>query len=183
MMGPAAVWLADGKRVHLQHGPIDLIVEAIGADDSVKLAYRRARRRFGTVLDELVQELPRLRTCCPPRGLGLKGAVARRMEQACRPHAGYGITPMAAVAGAVADEVLAAMMDGPGLRRASVNNGGDIALALGKGERCEIAMMGLPEAPVKLGTISLGADDPAGVATSGRHGRSHSLGIADSVTV
>jgi uncharacterized protein len=41
------------------------------------------------------------------------------------------VTPMAAVAGAVADALLAAIAaGGPGLARAYANNGGDIALHL-----------------------------------------------------
>lgn len=182
-MGASAGWLPDGKRLHFQHGPIDLIVEAMATRRGVDLAYQAAWRRFQTVLSELVEELPRLRTFCPPEGLGLKGAIARRMEKASQPHARLGITPMAAVAGAVADEILKAMLSATDLDRAYVNNGGDIALMVGHGERYEIAMVGHPAAPVRLGTISLRTGDPAGVATSGRHGRSRSLGIADSVTV
>ena len=184
-MGASAVWLPDGKRLHLQHGPIDLIIEAAasGTPDNVDLAYRAAWRRFQTVLAELVEELPRLRTFCPPDGLGLKGKIARRMEQASRPHARLSITPMAAVAGAVADEILEAMLSAADLDRAYVNNGGDIAVHLGEGERFEVAMVGMSAAPTRLGNISLSAGDPSGIATSGRHGRSLSLGIADSVTV
>jgi len=37
------------------------------------------------------------------------------------------ITPMAAVAGAVADEIRDVMLEVPGIRRLMVNNGGDIA--------------------------------------------------------
>ncbi len=183
MTGPTAVRLPDGRRLHFQHGPIDLIIEASGAPESVDIAYTAAFERFGTVLEELVEELPALRMLCPPEGLGLKGAIARRMESAVRPHAACMVTPMAAVAGAVADEVLAAMLSASDLDRAYVNNGGDIALHLQGGERFEIAMVGTPHAPVGLGSVSLGAGDPAGLATSGRHGRSLSLGIADSVTV
>ena len=182
-MGALARWLSDGKRLHFQHGPIDLIIEAGGAVDGVDLAYRLAWERFQTVLSELVEELPRLRTLCPEDGLSLKGAVARRMEAAVKPHAAHMLTPMAAVAGAVADEVLEAMLSASDLDRAYVNNGGDIALSLGEGQRFDIAMVGRPEESVRLGTISLQAGDPAGIATSGHHGRSHSLGIADSVTV
>jgi ApbE superfamily uncharacterized protein (UPF0280 family) len=180
--GPTAAWLADGERLHFQHGPIDLIIEATGAPERVDLAYKRAWRRFQTVLTELVDELPRLRTRCPASGLDLKGPVARRMEAAVRPFAAYDVTPMAAVAGAVADEILEAMTDGPALDRAYVNNGGDIALFLSEGGRFEIAMIGDPKTPAGLGGISLRAGDPAGVATSGRPGRSLSLGIADSAT-
>ena len=55
------------------------------------------------------------------------------MLSACWPHRAQFITPMAAVAGAVADEVLAAMQAGRSLTRAYVNNGGDIAVYLSPG--------------------------------------------------
>lgn len=184
MSGPVLAWLGDGKRLHLQHGPIDLIIEADGRPDEARLAYAQAARRFQTVLSELVQELPRLRSNCPASGLGLKGPVARLMEAAVKPLSSYRITPMAAVAGAVADETLKAMMAGRTLDRAYVNNGGDIALKLRNDHRFEIAMIGRPDCQDRLGSIKIEADDGiGGIATSGRHGRSHSLGIADAVTV
>lgn len=175
-MGAAAA-LLPGGRLHLQHGPIDLI---IGADGEREAALRAASARFETVLDELVAELPLLRS---RRDEPARGVIARAMQGAVRPHrAGAFITPMAAVAGAVADEVLAAMMSAAKLTRAYVNNGGDIALHLGPGTRFAMAMA--TEAGGGLGRIAVKATDPVrGIATSGRGGRSLSLGIADSVTV
>jgi ApbE superfamily uncharacterized protein (UPF0280 family) len=182
--GPRAAWLKEGGRLHLQHGPIDLIIGADGRDEEKRLAYAQAGRRFQTVLAELVAELPSLRRECPPTGIGLQGATARRMEAAVLPFSSHRISPMAAVAGAVADDVLGAMTAGRRLDRAYVNNGGDIAFALAEGQRFEIAMVGRPDRPVLLGRIAVRARDGiGGVATSGRHGRSFSLGIADSVTV
>ena len=183
MSGAFAAWLPDGKRLHFQHGPIDLIIEAAGAADCVDLAYRAAWARFETVLAELVEELPRLRTLCPPEGLGLKGAVARRMENAVKPHTARMMTPMAAVAGAVADEILDVMLSAADLDRAYVNNGGDVALHLCRGESFRAAMIGQGGGSAHLGTVLIEAGGPRGLATSGRHGRSFSLGIADSVTV
>ncbi|TIT71833.1 MAG: UPF0280 family protein, partial [Mesorhizobium sp.] len=58
MNGPQAHWLADGRRLHLNHGPIDLIVEAFGAADECRAAYAQAVARFQTVLNGLVAELP-----------------------------------------------------------------------------------------------------------------------------
>jgi hypothetical protein len=111
------------------------------------------------------------------------------MLAACRPHAAEGrfITAMAAVAGSVAEELLATF-DDPRIVRASVNNGGDIALRLCAGERYDV---GVCTDPVRgrLGGPLAGrfAVDAAslvrGIATSGWRGRSFSLGIADSVTV
>jgi len=53
-------YLSDG-RLHLQHGPIDLIIEAFGATREVEAAYLQASDSFTTVLVELVSELNDLR--------------------------------------------------------------------------------------------------------------------------
>lgn len=179
--GPFAAMLADGRRLHLQHGPIDLIVEAFGPRGSVAEAYRRAWERFRFVLDELVEELPALRR--PFEGSAFSGSVARRMSAAVAPFSGGFITPMAAVAGAVADEVLSKMLLSD-LERAFVNDGGDIALFLSPGQRFDVGLVPLPDRPALLGAASVRAEDLVrGVATSGRHGRSFSFGVADAVTV
>jgi len=177
MTGPAARILRDG-RLHLQHGPIDLIIDAEG---NRVAALNAARARFETILSELVAELPELRAPMSPSTAMPKGQTARRMHIATAPHSATFITRMAAVAGAVADEILAAMLP-CGLSRAYVNNGGDIALHLAPGSSYQTAIMAHDGAP--LGRIALAYEDGArGIATSGWRGRSHSLGIADSVTV
>lgn len=174
-------------RLHLQDGPIDLVVMAEGETGAVEAAYRTAKARFLTILDELCAELPILRSAVTIDRLLPRGPVARRMCAAVAPMMRYGfITPMAAVAGAVAEEVLQAMQEAAPLTRAAVNNGGDIALHLSQGEEIAIGMVARPE----LGGIDLCGrvilrhpDGVFGIATSGRHGRSFSLGIADAVTV
>ena len=170
------------ERLHLQHGPIDLIIGAEGdVPNARELALHAATQRFASVLDELVSELPDLR--CEAGKAQLKGGIAKRMRAAVLPHARRAfVTPMAAVAGAVADEVLASMTDATLLTRAYVNNGGDIALHLSKGQSFRMAIRGVGGGD--LGRISISHDSEArGVATSGQGGRSLSLGIADSVTV
>ena len=185
MRSPQIRFLADGRRLHLQDGPIDLIVEAQGSESNVRAAYDAAVRRFTGLLDELCEELPLLRQAADPARCLLQGTVARRMHEAVAPFAvGHFITPMAAVAGAVAEEILGAMLHKAQLERAYVNNGGDIALHLADGERFTVGLADRPDAPGLMRTMIIHADDPArGVATSGRHGRSFSLGIADAVTV
>jgi len=178
-----AARLADG-RLHLQHGPIDLIIEAFGAADEVERAYGQATGRFGDILPTLVRELPALRRPVGDAYPLLQGPVARRMAEAVWPHRAVYITPMAAVAGAVAEEILGAMLAVAPLTRAYVNNGGDIALHLAPGETFKIAMIDRPDRPSLFGTATIAAQDPVrGIATSGWRGRSFSLGIADAVTV
>jgi uncharacterized protein len=182
---PQIGFLADGRRLHLQDGPIDLIVEASGSQADQRVAYAAAARRFSGLLDELCGELALLRQAADPARCLLQGKVARRMHDAVAPFAAdCFITPMAAVAGAVAEEILGAMTGGAQLERAYVNNGGDIALHLADGAHFTVGLADRPDAPGLLRTMIVHADDPTrGVATSGRHGRSFSLGIADAVTV
>jgi ApbE superfamily uncharacterized protein (UPF0280 family) len=182
---PQIAMLADGRRLHLQDGPIDLIVEAWGGEAGIRAAYDAAARRFTGLLDTLCKELPELRKAAGPERCRLRGKIARRMHAAVAPYAaGHFITPMAAVAGAVAEEILGAMVDAANLDRAYVNNGGDIALHLSRSQHLTVGLVDRPDQPGLMQTTIIKAGDPArGIATSGRHGRSFSLGIADAVTV
>ncbi|MCR8546335.1 UPF0280 family protein [Salipiger sp. P9] len=175
------VRMARDGRMRLSHGPIDVIVTAEGPAEAARAALRRAHVAFDPVLNDLCAELPRLRAA---QGPAPRGAVARRMQRATDRFAPAFVTPMAAVAGAIADHLLAAMLiPGHGLERAHVNNGGDIALWTGAAPlRLAVCEDPLTRAPGARATIAAGAGI-GGVATSGWRGRSQSLGIADAVTV
>ena len=185
-MTPQRRRFADG-RWHFQHGPIDCILGADGDTAAIGAAVEASWQRFREVLDELVGELPLLRrdlsTGAPPEP---RGPIARRMVAACAPHAANGgcfITAMAAVAGSVAQELLAPF-ERDGIERAYVNNGGDIALRLVAGQCFHIGWVTDPLHATLDGAWHVDAASPVrGVATSGWRGRSFSLGIADSVTV
>ena len=191
MMNTAArAPLPDG-RWHFQHGPIDIVIGADGRADAVEAAHEAAWRRFSGLLFELVRELPMLRA--PVRdACYLHGPVAQRMWQACRPYNDRFITPMAAVAGSVAQELIAAYQR-PGIERAWVNNGGDIALHLTSRRAVSVGLYAdlsrldarqLMEGLSLDGRFEITQAMPVrGIATSGWRGRSFSLGIADSVTV
>jgi ApbE superfamily uncharacterized protein (UPF0280 family) len=183
MMAPAqARLLADGRRLHLHHGPIDLIVEAFAGPGERAAAYRRIAARFATVLEELVAELAELRRPATATPREFRGSTARRMERAVCPLSAGFITPMAAVAGAVADETLDALVAGGAVDRAYVNDGGDIALFLSPGRSIRAAVAGTGHGFANRLVVDA-ADPVRGIATSGWRGRSHSLGIADAVTV
>lgn len=185
MSGPVARLLGDRRRLHLQHGPIDLIVEAFaGERREIESAHGQAWERFQGILAPLVEELATLRAPLGAAHPLVRGPVARRMIGACWPHRRTFITPMAAVAGAVADEVLAALVAGRALDRAYVNNGGDIALHLAPGERLTAGIVDDQDRPGLDATIAIVAGHGVGgIATSGWRGRSQSLGIADAVSV
>ena len=186
MREPALIrMLPDGRRMHLHDGPIDLIVEADGAPQAVSAAYEAAARRFVSILDELCGELPLLRQPARKNSERPCGVVARRMFVAVEPYCeDRFITPMAAVAGSVAEEILATMTATATLERAYVNNGGDIAVHLGDRQSYKIGMVERSDRPSLFGSLEIAdADSVRGIATSGWRGRSFSLGIADAVTV
>jgi uncharacterized protein len=177
--------LPDGRRLHLEDGPIDLIIEAFGSTSEISAAYNLAIARFRGMLDELCSELSLLRRPAGPHTPLPKGPTATRMSRAVAPYAQRTfITPMAAVAGAVAEEILQSMTSAAKLSKAYVNDGGDIALYLAPGETFVVGMIDRPDRPSLFATATLLSTDPVrGVATSGWRGRSFSLGIADAVTV
>ncbi|MFM0056128.1 UPF0280 family protein [Paraburkholderia phytofirmans] len=186
----------DATRWHWQHGPIDLILSADGTPQAVQAAYEACWARFVDVLSELVGELKQLKqplsSQAAPHDNALQGTVARRMWSACQPHRACYITPMAAVAGSVADELIIGFAR-EGVSRAFINNGGDIALYLTEGQQYRVGVFAdlASFSAVRLShdhaldaNLTLDASLAVrGIATSGWRGRSFSLGIADSVTV
>lgn len=181
---PSIAYLDGGERLHLQYGPIDLIIGCDAKSPAARqAAFEAATSCFDGLLERLVQELDLLRSPCTAQMPIPTGPVARRMVMAARPFCRtHFLTPMIAVAGSVADTVLEAMTAATPLRRAYVNNGGDIALHLAPGEDFSIAVS--EHSGTRLGKLAISsADGIRGVATSGAKGRSHSMGIADSVTV
>src|SRR4029079_2915106 len=183
MSGPVMARLP-GDRLHFQHGPIDLIILAEAPNEAVEAAYARAWRRFATILEELVSELPLLRKPLGREPPDLRPSVSLRMVAACWEHRDRYITPMAAVAGAVAEEILEAMALSVPIVRAMVNNGGDIAFYLGRNEKIILRIADNLAIADLAGTVLIKASDHSrGIATSGWRGRSQSLGIADAVTV
>jgi len=178
-------------RWHFQHGPIDLVIGVDADDVTRERAIAACWDEFQHVLQGLVGELSDLRRPASNHP-AVHGPVAQRMLHACAPFADERfITPMAAVAGAVADHLIA-VFKRPGVKRAFINNGGDIALVLSPGAGYRVGIW----SQLKHPGAHDGKSDPLdstftveahtsvrGVATSGWRGRSFSLGIADSVTI
>lgn len=180
---PQRSLLPDG-RLRLTDGPIDLVVGMEGARPAVLEGREAAWRSLHGLLPALAAELPLLRAPLMGRLPALRHPVARRMAEAAWPHRSHFITPMAAVAGAIAEHVLGGIMAVPGIQLAYVNNGGDIALHLSPRSTLRVGLVERPDAagPDGLAVIR-GADGVRGIATSGWRGRSFSRGIADAVTV
>jgi uncharacterized protein len=186
MWQPPTINKLPGDRTHLHHGPIDIVLKAWGTPEAVRTATRAATRAFPMILPTLADELKELRKPMA-KGPKVKGSIAKRMVAACEPHGDVFITPMAAVAGAVAEGLLELMLKAAPLDRAYVNDGGDIAMHMTPGHSLTLGVAGDfsgGKIPKLNGAVTLTAElGQFGIATSGAHGRSLPLGIADSVTV
>ncbi len=180
--GAVAAVLKDG-RLHLQHGPIDLIIQANGGPENVKIAYQAMTERFATVLDELVLELEPLRQEAS-FVQKVEGLIAQRMLRAAKKFSGEFVTSMAAVAGSVADEIAEVGWKSTSLAKLYVNNGGDIAFRASNSEEVVIGVAKSVVDPTLIGRLHFTSkSNSRGVATSGFGGRSRTFGIADAVTV
>lgn len=175
-----------GDRLHLNHGPIDVVLKAWGSADAVRAATRAAARGFPRVLPMLMEEIKELKKPIAKRPK-VKGSIAARMVAAAEPFADVFVTPMAAVAGSVAEALIEVMVKAGPIEKAYVNDGGDIAIHLTPGQSLTLGVAGDfsgGKIPKLNGSIVLTHElGQFGIATSGAQGRSFSLGIADSVTV
>lgn len=183
MTGAAVAAVLKDGRLHLQHGPIDLIIEANGDQENVNIAYHAMTTRFATVLDELVLELKSLRQEVSIVH-DVKGSIAARMLNAAKKFDDVFVTSMAAVAGSVADEIVEIGWTSSSLKKLYVNNGGDIAFRVGSGEEVVVGVAKSVIDPTLIGRLHFSLNSNVrGVATSGFGGRSRTFGIADAVTV
>jgi len=107
----------------------------------------------------------------------------RKMLFAVKECADLELTPMAAVAGVLAD-LTADWLSDHGATKVLVDNGGDIAIRLSQGETVRIGISPGVNMPGVIGCIDLDSnDDIGGVATSGMGGKSFTMGIANAVVV
>ena len=185
----ASANLLAGNRLYLQQGPINLVIKAYGSDESVRQAYSFACNAFTGILENLVNELPLLKRPMMWSVPATASPTSRRMVKAVEPFRDQFVTPMAAVAGAVADQIAQAVQldlqkHYVVIDKFFINNGGDIALWLSPNHEFDIGIV--PELVKALPRTKLRInhdDDIAGIATSGWDGHSFSLGIADTITV
>ena len=113
---------------------------------------------------------------------GVMPEVARIMVEAVRKVDAMTLTPMAAVAGAVADMVREQLMKRePDF--VSINNGGDISIFNRSGRAVRIGLGDIAFDEAIRHVLSIRSLTAYGLATSGFGGRSFTLGLADKVTV
>ncbi|MCF8128532.1 MAG: FAD:protein FMN transferase [Deltaproteobacteria bacterium] len=117
----------------------------------------------------------------------LPEALGNKMLESVRSVGDKALTPMAAVAGTIADGV-ADFLFSRGLTKVIVNNGGDIAVRLRAPDSIRVGLRENVESEVFSKVVSLtpskdGENAFFGIATSGLGGRSLTCGIASAATV
>lgn len=171
-------------RLRVEWGPVSLVLAARWAGPPPLGGLEAGGRGALELLEELAAyrrllatDVRRIRNPA-----ALPGCV-RHLVDAVRPFAGEFVTPLAAVAGAVADRVADLLAEG-GAVWTVVSNGGDVALRLAPGKAASVGLVPRVDSAEPVARVQVAAEDGVGgVATSGFGGRSHTLGIADAVTV
>ena len=166
----------EDNRLFLQHGPTNIVIEALGIDKS--LAYLNAKNYFETLLEELVLDLTLLKKEVV-LNTKFNNKISQSMQDATERFIPSFITPMAAVAGSIADNILKVLINDTHLEKAYVNNGGDISFYLNENQTMKGSLAAIPNMITEIKH----KNSSRGIATSGWRGKSFSRGIADSVTV
>ncbi|MFZ5633487.1 MAG: UPF0280 family protein [Bacillota bacterium] len=175
--------LAPGK-VLVDYGPVSMVIEAGGSGGPMTAAALKGAETAVRQLEALSGVLDRARVLARDALTdGADPAVLNRMIEVTRATGEPDITPMAAVAGAFAEQALEGAA-GEGATRIIVNNGGDIAIRLGKGESIRVGIVtDLASGKVTHFIDLKGEYGLGGIATSGFGGRSFTKGIASAVVV
>ena len=166
----------EDNRLFLQHGPINIVLEAIGIDKN--LAYQNVKEYFETLLEQLVLDMELLKKEVV-FNRKFNNKISQSMQEATEKYIPTFITPMAAVAGSIADNILRVLINNTNLEKAYVNNGGDVSFYLNKNQIMKSSLASIPNMITEIKY----KDKSRGIATSGWRGKSFSRGIADSVTV
>lgn len=173
----------DKQSVMAENGPMRLVIRAWHHGVfQMDLAIQAAEFSF-TCLKQVANHLQYLKKTNSVLPKGEEDSISMRMMESVRNIGDKELTPMAAVAGSIADEVA----DWLFVRKTSkviVDNGGDISIRLSGLERAKVGL----RTDLNTGDISYIMELDArcsswGVNTSGMGGRSFTRGIASAATV
>lgn len=174
--------LPGGRAVLAEHGPLRLVIQAFsGEKPEIKFATEAAYYSFDC-LARVAGEMPLLRQRHPLLLVTAQDEIANTMIESVRRIGDEDLTPMAAVAGTIADFV-ADYLFRDTVTRVIVDNGGDIAIRLQPGEVVRVGFRPVISSQEISHLIRIDARNLSwGVNTSGLGGRSLTRGIASGVT-
>lgn len=172
----------DGGRILAECGPMRLVIEAwVGRVPQRQLCIQGAKEAF-LLLERIARQRRLLSRRYREVPDDLDDFLAVKMIRSAVA-VDEDLTPMAAVAGTIADGV-AGFLYRRGMTRVIVNNGGDIAIRTGPGESVNVGIRPDLTHSTITDVIALGDERSSwGVATSGLEGRSLTRGVASAVTI
>lgn len=182
-MDQGAIRVLQGGDVLAECGPMRLIISAfVGKVPQPRMSERGGRYAF-TVLEKASRLKREMSGPCT-QIQGMPGdAVALEMLRSVAAIGDPDLTPMAAVAGTIADQVAEFLLE-RGMTKIIVNNGGDIAIRLTGDDGVTVGIREDVKAHDFSHVIRLGPERASwGVATSGLGGRSLTRGIASAASV
>jgi hypothetical protein len=177
------IGVIDEESVLVECGPMRLVIRAWNKKQpQIELA-RRAAEESISYLERIARCRPLLSRPIPDIEDLPEDELALGMIRSTRAIGDHDLTPMAAVAGTIADAVADWLLE-RGLTRIIVDNGGDIAIRLARGETATVGVRPQVTSPLISHVIHLDSGRSTwGVTTSGMGGRSFTRGIASAVTV
>jgi ApbE superfamily uncharacterized protein (UPF0280 family) len=177
------IGMVDEESVLAECGPMRLVIRAWNrSQPQIKLARRAAQESF-SYLERIARSKRLLSRSWPQIEQLPEDDLARTMISSVKTVGDADLTPMAAVAGTVADAV-ADWLVGEKVDRVIVDNGGDISVRLQAGKTATVGIRPRIDSPLVSHVMHLYGNKPAwGVTTSGVGGRSLTRGIASAVTV
>lgn len=182
MENPAIQTLKD-KRVFIDYGPVSMVITAKGSKGMMTDVAADSFSVVEEALNEISKALPQLKRYPGELQAGEFPGLPGKMIEAVKSVGEPTLTPMAAVAGAIADMV-ADWIASQGAVKVIVNNGGDIALRLKGKEEARVGILSSPDEKKMNKVITIHEEDGiGGICTSGLGGRSFTRGIANEVSV
>ena len=172
-----------GGSVLAESGPMRLVISAsIGKVVQTKTALRAAEESYG-FLERVARHRKFLGRQFLETREQIRDPLALKMINSVLTIGDEDLTPMAAVAGTIADEVADFLFE-LGMTKVVVDNGGDVAI---RADREDPVTVGIrPDVNDRAVSYVIGLDPDLrshGVATSGLGGRSLTRGIASAATV
>jgi len=182
-MDDRRIHIAEGNRaVIAENGPMRLVIQAYdGERAELQLAREAAQYGFSCLADVAADRT----LLCRPHGTITSPPTrcsGQAMLAAVRNVGDADLTPMAAVAGTIADQV-ADWLFSKGLSKIIVDNGGDIAIRTLPGQEVTVGLRPTVSSPQISHLVRLQPSHRSwGINTSGLGGRSFTRGIASAVT-
>jgi uncharacterized protein len=169
--------------VLVECGPMRIFIDGSRAGTRrPDLGTEAARHAIG-FLGEIAEDMHLLKQPAVAAPPGSLGRLARVMWEVTSLVGDADLTPMAAVAGTIADAT-ADFLWNVGLTRVIVNNGGDLALRLGTRETVTVGIReDVTRQTISSRVVITAGSHIGGVCTSGLGGRSFTRGVASAAIV